>query len=105
MKKSRTTYSNHQDSFLDDLESYLDDLNTSFYFFSSKAKKHHTEVKFSPDDHLIFGSETTGLLPHFHEKWPSHFLKIPMKEGARCLNLANSVAVGLYEAWRQLQFT
>jgi tRNA (cytidine/uridine-2'-O-)-methyltransferase len=91
-------------SFLNDLESYLDSLQVPFYFFSSKATKYHTKIEFSNDDHLIFGSETTGLPPLFHQKWPDRFYKIPMKEGARCLNLANSVAVGLYEAWRQLEF-
>jgi len=91
-------------SYLDDLESYLDSLQVPFYFFSSKATKYYTTIDFGKDDHLIFGSETTGLPPHFHQKWADKFCTIPMKDGVRCLNLSNSVAVGLYEAWRQLDF-
>jgi tRNA (cytidine/uridine-2'-O-)-methyltransferase len=91
-------------SFLDDLESYLDNLQVPFYFFSSKASKYYTQIEFGPDDHLIFGAETSGLPQLFHQKWQDHFYKIPMKEGARCLNLSNAAAVVVYEAWRQLQF-
>jgi tRNA (cytidine/uridine-2'-O-)-methyltransferase len=91
-------------SFLDNLESYLDSLQVPFYFFSSKATKCYTEIAYGEEDHLIFGSETTGLPPLYFQKWPDAFCTIPMKEGARCLNLSNSVAIGLYEAWRQLKF-
>ena len=92
-------------SFIDDLDSYLENLQVPFYFFSSKATKYYTEISFGAEDHLIFGSETSGLPPFFHQKWPSKFCKIPMKQGVRCLNLANAAAVAVYEAWRQQQFT
>ena len=85
-------------------EEYLENLQKPFYFFSSKAKKSYTTIDFSPDDHLIFGSETKGLPKSFHEKWHNRFYTIPMKEGVRCLNLSNSVAIVLYEAWRQNNF-
>lgn len=83
------------------LEEYLERTTTPFYFFSSKAKRSYTEIQFSSDDQLIFGSETEGLPPHVHERWSDHFYKIPMQPEARCLNLSNSVAVVLYEACRQ----
>ena len=86
------------------LETYLEKLSTPFYFFSSKAKKCYTAIDFTPHDHLIFGSETTGLPAVFYERWSEHFYTIPMKEGARCLNLSNSVAIVTYEAWRQQKF-
>lgn len=85
----------------DHFEAYLESLTTPFYFFSSKAEKKYTTIDFHSEDHIIFGSETTGLPARFHERWPDRFYKIPMKPGARCLNLANSVAIVLYEAWRQ----
>jgi tRNA (cytidine/uridine-2'-O-)-methyltransferase len=85
-------------------EEYLENLKTPFYFFSSKATKYYTTIDFSPGDHLIFGSETKGLPKTFHEKWSDRFYKIPMKEDVRCLNLSNSVAIVLYEAWRQTKF-
>lgn len=91
-------------SFLDDLEQYLASVQVPFYFFSSKATKYHTEIDYTVDDLLIFGSETEGLPATFHQKLPDKFYKIPMKPGVRCLNLSNAAAVVMYEAWRQLQF-
>jgi tRNA (cytidine/uridine-2'-O-)-methyltransferase len=91
-------------TFIDDLESYLSELQVPFYFFSSKASKCYTTVDFSNDDHLIFGSETAGLPSTYHEQWQDRFYKIPMKAGVRCLNLSNAAAVVTYEAWRQLKF-
>jgi tRNA (cytidine/uridine-2'-O-)-methyltransferase len=89
---------------IDDLEEILEKASASFYFFSSKATSYYTDFTYSADDFLIFGSETSGLPPHFFQKWPQFFAKIPMKEGARCLNLATSAGIVIYEAARQLGF-
>jgi tRNA (cytidine/uridine-2'-O-)-methyltransferase len=89
---------------LEDLESLLENTDSHFYFYSSKATKLYSEVQYQPNDYLIFGSETSGLPAHFHEKWPERFVRIPMKEGVRCLNLATSVGIGVYEAMRQNHF-
>lgn len=89
---------------IENLETYLETTPHPFYFFSSKSSKLYTEASYTPDTLLIFGSETTGLPPHFAEKWPEKFLTIPMKEGARCLNLATSAGIALYEAFRQTTF-
>lgn len=86
---------------IDDLEAYLESTSAPFFFFSSRAKKLYTEAKYTPDSLLIFGSETTGLPEKFLKRWEEHFYKLPMQEGARCLNLATSAAIGLYEAIRQ----
>ena len=91
--------------FIDDLEQYLDQFSGQFYFFSSKAKQRYSDVQYQPADLLIFGSETTGLPAHFFEKWPDRYVTLPMKPGVRCLNLATSVGIAVYEAWRQLDFT
>jgi tRNA (cytidine/uridine-2'-O-)-methyltransferase len=90
---------------IDNLESVLETTPSSFYFFSSHAKPLYTEVSYKPDDLLIFGSETSGLPQLFRERWPEKFCTIPMKKNQRCLNLASSVAIVLYEAWRQSKFT
>lgn len=89
---------------IENLEAYLNSTERKFYFFSSKAEKKHSDMTYNNTDILIFGSETTGLPNHFFEKWPEKFVTIPMKEGARCLNLATSAGIALYEAWRQLKF-
>lgn len=84
--------------------SLSDYLKGSFFFFSSKATRSYTDVSYTPDTTLIFGSETTGLPAALLSAWPDRALKIPMVSGTRCLNLSNSVAIVLYEAWRQLCF-
>ena len=89
---------------IDDLEALLSETKNGFYFFSSKADTLYSEKKYESEDFLIFGSETAGLPDSFHERWPDRFVKIPMKPGVRCLNLATSAGIGLYEAWRQQGF-
>lgn len=90
---------------IDDLETYLEECSVPFYFFSSKAKIPYTDVQFSAENALVFGSETTGLPKEVFERWPERALTIPMLPGKRCLNLATSVGIGVYEAWRQLSFS
>lgn len=92
-------------SFIDDLETYLAQYSGSFYFFSSKATALYSEVVYQADTALIFGSETTGLSPALFERWPDRFVTLPMIKGVRCLNLATSVGIGIYEAWRQQGFS
>jgi tRNA (cytidine/uridine-2'-O-)-methyltransferase len=91
-------------STIQNLEEYLESTPYPFYFFSSKAKKSYTDVQYDPNSILIFGSETTGLDPLFYERWPEHFITIPMLPGARCLNLSNSAAIAVYEVLRQNNF-
>ncbi len=89
---------------IDNLETYLDQLDAPFYFYSSRAEKNYSEIDYTFEDHLIFGSETGGLPETFWEKWPEKFYTLPMKKGARCLNLANTVSIVLYEALRQQHY-
>ena len=89
---------------IEDLYIYLQNTKDPFYFFSSKGKKNYADVRYEKNSLLIFGSETKGLPPIFFETWETKFVTIPMKEEARCLNLANTAAIGLYEALRQNNF-
>jgi tRNA (cytidine/uridine-2'-O-)-methyltransferase len=93
-----------QVEFIDDMENYLNHCPYSFYFFSSKAKQLYSDITYTHNDILIFGSETTGLPAQFFEKWPERFVTLPMIPGVRCLNLATSVGISIYEAWRQQGF-
>ena len=86
---------------IDDLEKFLEETSYPLTFFSSKASCIYTETSFKSDELLIFGSETAGLPPHFLERWPNRFVTLPMLPQARCLNLATSVGIAVYEAWRQ----
>lgn len=91
--------------YVDDLENYLQEVKKPFYFLSTKATKPYTEISFTEDDLIIFGSETGGLPAFFHEKYPHLFYTIPMIENKRSLNLSNSAAIVLYEALRQQSFS
>jgi tRNA (cytidine/uridine-2'-O-)-methyltransferase len=89
---------------IDDLFSFLEKTKHPFYFLSSKASKRYSDVTYSKDCLLIFGSESCGLPDSFKEKWEKQFITIPMKTNSRCLNLSNSVNVVLFEALRQQNF-
>ncbi len=90
---------------IDDLQTYLAETTHPFFFFSSKGTQSYTTPTYTPDSILIFGSETEGLPPFFWEHYPDRFVRIPMSPTERCLNLASSAAIGLYEALRQTNFT
>ena len=86
-------------------EFLTDEAPNNVYAFSRFAKNNYSEVGYEDGDALVFGPETRGLPNSVLEKVPDeNKLLIPMREGNRSLNLSNSVAVGLYEAWRQLGF-
>lgn len=71
---------------------------------TAKAPRSYTEVTFRPDCYLIFGKESTGLSSAFRERYAERCIRIPIREGARCLNLSNSAAVLAFEALRQWGF-
>jgi len=65
----------------------------------------YSAASFEPGDALLFGSETRGLPAQALESVPrERQLSIPMRPGNRSLNLANAVALVVYEAWRQNAF-
>lgn len=72
---------------------------------STRGTVRHDEIRYAPGDVLLFGSETRGLPGTVLDTIPaSNRIRLPMRATSRCLNLSNSVAVVLYEAWRQLGF-
>lgn len=72
-----------------------------FWYFSSKAKQNFDKAKYSSDCFLVFGKETAGLPKDLLEQNIERSVRMPMKEGQRCLNLSNAVCAGVYEALRQ----
>ena len=63
------------------------------------------DAVFLPGDWLVFGAETRGLAPEVRASFaPAQRLKLPMRPEQRSLNLSNSVAVAVFEAWRQNGF-
>lgn len=70
---------------------------------SSKAEQSVYKTRFSTDDVLVFGSEEAGLPNHVTSALEGSMLTIPMLQNeARCLNLATSVAITLFELNRQV---
>lgn len=71
-----------------------------FFYLTTKAKHPYFEVKFQPNDFLVFGRETKGLPERLLEENRENCITIPM-HGTRSLNLATAVAIVLFEAMRQ----
>ena len=72
-----------------------------FWFFTTKAPRAYTQAEFRAGDYLVFGKETRGLPEELlHENYEK-CVRIPMRANARSLNLANSVAIIVYEYLRQ----
>lgn len=71
---------------------------------TTKAPRDYTQAQFRDECYLFFGKETAGLPEHLRRRCYDRCIRIPMREDARSLNLANSVAVLTYEALRQLNF-
>ena len=76
-----------------------------WFALSSKATTDVYATRFRSGDVLLFGCETAGLPNHVVDYLPAaQRLRLPMRPHSRSLNLSNSVAVVVYEAWRQLNF-
>ncbi len=74
--------------------------------FSTRNERIYSSFEFVPGDTLLFGSETSGLPQDvFDSIPPEHRLHIPMLAQNRSLNLSNTVALAVYEAWRQCGFS
>ncbi|MDA0322712.1 MAG: tRNA (cytidine(34)-2'-O)-methyltransferase [Verrucomicrobia bacterium] len=72
-------------------------------FFSTKATRSYTDAPYRPGDVLVFGSETKGLSEELLAASSDRVFGIPMcRENVRSLNVANAVAIVVYEALRQI---
>jgi len=75
------------------------------FAFTTKASRHYDTQIFAGGDVFVFGRETAGLPAEVLEQFPEdRRLRVPMLPHSRSLNLSNSVAVVVYEAWRQNGF-
>lgn len=86
------------------LDEFFEKNTGNFFFFTSKGLHRHTDVTYPDNSYLFFGKETAGLPESLLRRYPDSCVRIPMLPGARCLNLSNSVAVGVYEVLRQWEF-
>lgn len=75
------------------------------YMATTKAKKKYTDVTYGPDDFIMFGKESAGIPEEILVDYEETCVRIPMLSDIRSLNLSNAVAVVLYEALRQNDFS
>ncbi|TXI38595.1 MAG: tRNA (uridine(34)/cytosine(34)/5-carboxymethylaminomethyluridine(34)-2'-O)-methyltransferase TrmL [Methylophilus methylotrophus] len=75
------------------------------FALTTKGSTRHTDLQFKDEDVFIFGPESRGLPEDIRANFaPEHRVRLPMLPHSRSLNLSNSAAILLYEAWRQTGF-
>ena len=91
----------------DDFADFLSKNDGDYYFFTRYGKKAHSEFDFSNINrniYLIFGKESTGIPKEILREHIDNCIRIPCSDKVRCLNVANSVAIALYEVERQQNY-
>lgn len=76
----------------------------NLYLFTKKAPQSYNKIHFSGEVFLVFGKETYGLHEEILDEFKEKCYRIPMRREARSLNLANAVAVVVFEALRQNKY-
>lgn len=89
------------DSFKDFMDQHP---GIKIWMATTKATHRYTDVEFGPDDYIMFGKESAGIPEEILVDNEDTCIRIPMNPEIRSLNLANSVAIVLYEALRQNDF-
>ena len=88
-----------------DYQDFLDkNPGAKIYMATTKAKHVYTDVRYEPDCYIMFGKESAGIPEEILVENEETCVRIPMWGDIRSLNLANSVAIVLYEALRQNGF-
>lgn len=90
-------------------EAFLDWFHTKvpagrIFLTTTKAHRVYTEAAFGEDDAIVFGAESAGIPEEILVAHEKDCIRVPMTQGARSLNLSNTVAIVLYEALRQQGF-
>ena len=95
----------YHESFDEFLEKYKPNENNMF-FVTSKGNNIYSEVDYSDMEEVfvLFGKETKGLPENVLKDYIEKTIRIPMREGIRCLNLSNAVSIVVYEILKQTNF-
>lgn len=90
----------------EDYASFLEVIKPKRVFaLSTKGTADYSKAGFQEGDAMLFGPETRGLPADIRDSLPEEqVLRLPMLPESRSLNLSNTVAVIVYEAWRQMDF-
>lgn len=90
----------------EDWESYLRATGAArerLWLYTTKSVRPHWRARFERGDHLVFGSETTGLPGELLERFSDRLVTLPMLPLERSLNLANAACAAVFEAMRQME--
>lgn len=75
------------------------------FAFTTRGTQRYDQIRYQDDDVLLFGPETRGLPDEILQQVPAtQWIRVPMVPASRSVNLSNTVAIALYEAWRQQDF-
>lgn len=91
----------YHDSFQEVRAAYPD---ADFYYASTRAKKVYSDFSYKDGDFFVFGKETKGLPQELIDANLETCIRLPMTDAVRSLNLSNSAAIVVYEAFRQIGF-
>ena len=92
-------------TYYDNLQDFFDkNKDGKFFYFTTKGQHIYSDVSFPENAYIVFGREDAGLPESLLKDNPDTCLRMPMIGDARSLNLSNSVAIGVYEALRQLGY-
>ena len=107
LKRAKLDYfSDINPSIYKNYKSFIDAIDEKkIYAVTKFGTRIYSEIKYVNNIFLLFGSETTGLPKVILNKLKNRSVKIPMIDDSRSLNLSNSVAIVVYEVWRQLKFS
>ena len=89
-------------TYYEDLDDFFEkNRDGSFFYFSTKARRVHSDMTYPDNSYLVFGREDAGLPEELLKSNEQSCVRLPMREEARSLNLSNTVAVGVFEVLRQ----
>lgn len=78
---------------------------TRLFALTTKGTPAHSDIQYQTGDYLLFGPETRGLPPEILDAMPpEQKIRLPMSPESRSMNLSNTVAVVVFESWRQLGY-
>ena len=78
--------------------------HNNMFITSTLGKNLYSDIQYNKEDAIVFGPESTGLPKEIFNNFNESSIRLPMVPANRSLNISNTVAVVIYEAWRQMKF-
>ena len=78
--------------------------HNNMFITSTLGKNLYSDIQYNKEDAIVFGPESTGLPEEVFNNFNESSIRLPMVPANRSLNISNTVAVVIYDAWRQMGF-